>query len=556
MISLGIDIGRSSIKVVEVESLTRGFAFKRFIELPLSNDPTKDKKIEIIDHLRNLSAQYSQTHAQFVFGLPQEQLSSRFLNFPFRERHKILKIVPFELEDDIPMNFSDSIFEAKIIRYNKKSADVMAFAALKEDIQAQLDLVRDGGCSLSLLSAQGVALSNLMEKWYLPPPEVQGFSPVENHESGQDQEIKTEKPGEMLLDLGHQNSRVLFYEEGHLVAIRNLDWGAQNISRHLAVKYSLNPLQARKEMEKKAFILLDKETAQKDHVVFSEAIEEALEPLINQLRLSALEVQSQFKLKWVRAHLVGAPAQIKGLGPYLTRYLEVPFNLFHHFQLLSDIRFDVDLQKEMACATALGLAIEGLKKPRNPALNFLKGDFAVQSKAFQQFVEKWSYTLTLCAVAFVAFFIYSSLRVSFSDEASLESETILKRQAQTIANKRGSEASPSRLRRFLDQHKREVVARKKARQLLHLKTPLDLINVLSQDLPAGARLEVKHLYISEDFLEVHGDVDSRRSVSQVQSVLKNLSRDNKVTSVRSKVPTPPGKSGFSYRIRIHRLGES
>lgn len=555
MISIGIDIGRSSVKVAEVESLTRGFAFKRFLELPLSNDPTKDKKIEVIDHLRNLAAQYSHTQVQFVFGLPQEMISQRFLSFPFRERHKILKIVPFELEDDVPMNFGDSIFEAKIIRYRKKFADVLALAALKEDIQDQLDLIRDGGCPVSILSAQGLALSNLMEKWYLPPVEV-GNPTLAVDGSEEETQIVAEKPGEILIDLGHSSSRVLFYEEGLLVAVRNLDWGGQNVSQALASKYSLNPLQARKEMEKKAFILLDKERAQSDQVVFSETIESAIQPLVNQLRLALLEVQSQFNLKWVRAHLVGGPSQIRGIGPYLTRHLEIPFNSFHHFQLLSDIRFEADGKQEMICATALGLALEGLKKPRNPAVNFLRGDFAVQSQALQQFWEKWSYTATLCTVAFVAFFIYSSLRVSYMDEAVLESDIVLKKQAQTIANKRGSEASPSRLRRFLSQHNKEVRARDKARQLMNLKTPLDFVNSLSQDLPSGAGLEVKHLYIAEDFLEIHGDVNSRQMAAQVQSVLKNLSQNNQVTAVKRKTPVASGKTGFGYRIRINRTGES
>ncbi len=340
-----------------------------------------------------------------------------------------------------------------------------------------------------------------------------------------------------------------------MIAVRNLDWGAQMITNALASKYSLNPVQARKEMEKKAFILLDKERAQKDQVIFSDTIVSALLPLTDALRLALLEVQSQFKIKWVRAHLVGGGAQVKGLGPFLTQKLEVPFNLFHHFQLLSDIRFEQDAQKEMVCATALGLALEGLKKPRNPAVNFLRGEFAIQSKTLQQLWERWAYTAKLCAVAFVAFMVYASLRQSLMDNAVIESEIVLKQQAQTIANKRGAEASPSRLRKFLSQHQKEVRARGKARELMNLKSPLDFINSLSQDLPSSAGLEVKNLFIDEDFLEIHGDVRSKAFANQVESVLKSLSQDNRVTPVRIKTPVTIGKTGFSYRVRINRKGE-
>ncbi|HAG91568.1 MAG TPA: hypothetical protein DCL41_06835 [Bdellovibrionales bacterium] len=557
MITLGIDIGKSSVKVAEIESLPKGYAFKRFLEFPLSNDPTKDKKIEIIDHLRNLVAQYHSTPVQLVFAIDQDQITQRFMTFPFRERHKILKIIPFELEDDVPMTFADSIFDAKVIRYNKKTAEVLALATLKENVQDRLDLIRDGGCSASVISGQALALSNLLEKWYLPPPEQgsEDTPDLSDQDSEEVTHILKERSGEILLDLGHSGSRALFYDEGRLVAIRNLDWGGQNVAQALASKYSLNPVQARKEMEKKSFILLDKEKAQKDQILFSDTIEEAMNPLVNQLRLALFEVQSQFHLNWVRAHVLGGPAQIKGLTPFLTRKLEIPFNLFHHFQLISHLQFEADPRTEMISGTALGLALEGLRKPRNPAINFLKGEFAVKSQSLEQFWDKWAYSLQLLGVAFVAFFVYASLRVSYVDEAVFQADSVLKDQAKNIANKRGAEASPSRLRRFLSQHKKEVRALEQARKLIHLETPLDVINRLSQELPTNVGLEVKDLFIDEDFVELHGDVNSPAAVNQVQLALKSLSSDNKVTNVRAKVAPSPGRSGFSYRIRIQRMGE-
>ncbi len=72
MISVGIDIGRSSVKVAEAEAVARSFVVKRFIEYPLSLDPNKDKKIEVIDILRNLVPQYNTEQTKFVFCVRQE----------------------------------------------------------------------------------------------------------------------------------------------------------------------------------------------------------------------------------------------------------------------------------------------------------------------------------------------------------------------------------------------------------------------------------------------------------------------------------------------------
>src|SRR5438270_165472 len=144
MISVGIDIGRASVKVAEAETVARAFVVKRFLEFPLSADPTKDKKIEIIDILRNLIPQYNADTTRFVFCVRQEHVSLRLKQFPFRERHKILRAVPFEVEDEIPFSQIDAIFEAKVVRYEGKAADVLAMACPKDRVRDVLQMAHDG----------------------------------------------------------------------------------------------------------------------------------------------------------------------------------------------------------------------------------------------------------------------------------------------------------------------------------------------------------------------------------------------------------------------------
>src|ERR1700733_5269719 len=154
MISVGIDIGRSSVKVAEAETAPRGIVIKRFLDFPLSLDPGKDKKIEIIDILRNLIPQYNIEHTRFVFCVRQEDVSLRLKRFPFRERHKILRAVPFEVEDEIPFSLTDSIFEAKILRFEGRTTDVLAMACLKDRVKNAIQLAHDGGVHPTLLSLE------------------------------------------------------------------------------------------------------------------------------------------------------------------------------------------------------------------------------------------------------------------------------------------------------------------------------------------------------------------------------------------------------------------
>ncbi|MFW1582039.1 hypothetical protein ACEV7R_23715, partial [Vibrio parahaemolyticus] len=85
----------------------------------------------------------------------------------------------------------------------------------------------------------------------------------------------------------------------------------------------------------------------------------------------------------------------------LTQHLEIPFNKLKVLQLTPSLTFEAMDAIEAVAGVAIGLAIEGLRRPRNPAVNFLKEEFAVQSKTFEKIWEKWGYTIQLCAAFFV-----------------------------------------------------------------------------------------------------------------------------------------------------------
>src|SRR5689334_23360974 len=99
MKSVGIDIGSTSVKVMEITATNKGLVLSRFIEHSLSTNPTHDPELNIIEFMRHLASEYDLNTTTFSVALRQEQVASRYKNFPFRERQKILKSLPFELEE-------------------------------------------------------------------------------------------------------------------------------------------------------------------------------------------------------------------------------------------------------------------------------------------------------------------------------------------------------------------------------------------------------------------------------------------------------------------------
>lgn len=545
MISIGVDIGSYSIKIAEVESTSKSYAIRRIQEFPLSQDPTKDKKIEIIDTLRTAFSQVDQDKTTFVFSISQQSVSMRLVEFPFRERFKVQKAVAAQLEDDLPFSQEDAVFDTKIVRFLGKGAQVLAMAVPKDRVGEVLHLSHDCGVEPTLISADSIALANTFEQWLMPPPE--GIPEV--------QEIPAPKSAELVLNIGHLNSQILIYADGILLNVRNIDWGAKNLVDALVAKYSLNYLQCLKELQLKGAVILEKSQGTKEQMTFSQTIEKSLQGLVGIMRLKMLEAQSEFNLQWTKGTTTGGGSQLRNINAFLTQSFEFPFNRLKQFDLHPPINFETNPHLEAVTATAIGLAIEGLKRPRNPATNFLKGEFARQSQVFEVLWEKWGYTVQLAGVAFVIMMIYGITRVSFSQRLVEESDKALQTQALAVANLKGSKASQNNIRKFLGNVEKEAKNRKSAQKVTKINSALDILNRISAAVPTNAQVlhEVKRIIIETKTAEVHGYANSAGDGQKVMAALQKVAEDGKVQTINPQIKTPAGKVPFACKFKIQRF---
>jgi general secretion pathway protein L len=544
MISVGVDIGTYSIKVAEVEPTSKSYIVRRVAEFPLSLDLTKDKKIEIIDTLRTLFAQYDFNHTTFVFSVAQNAVSSRLMNFPFRERFKVQKAVAAQLEDDLPFSQEDAIFDTKIVRFIGKAADVLAMAVPKENVADVINLAHDCGVRPSLVSADSLGLSNLFEPWTEPPPET--FPPST--------EAPVTRTADIVLNLGHTGSQMVIYSEGILLGVRSIDWGAKNIADAIGAKYGLNYIQAMRELQLKGYILLEKAQGTKDQVAFSQCIEKSVAELVGMMRLKMLELQSEMNLQWSKGWMLGGGSLLKNLGAFLTQSFEIPFNRYKQFEHHPPVSFEFNTQMEAVTATAIGLAIEGLKRPRNPATNFLRDEFAQESDFLRNLWERWGYTAQLAGAAFLILIVYGITRDSLSQRLLDESDRVLRIQAEAVANLKGKRAGNESIRKFIAGVDKDAKNRKQAEKVSHLNSALDVLNLISAAMPPATTvpMEIKRVEINNEMAEVHGYTASAGDVGKILQALQKVSTTGKADTITSKVQAPAGRTPFAFKFHVQR----
>jgi general secretion pathway protein L len=309
MISVGIDIGQFSIKIAELKETSGNVEVLKLEEFALSQDPNKDRKIEIVDILRTYVSNTTLENVHYVLSLPEWQVTTRRKFFPFKERHKILKSLPFELEDDIPMDQEDSVFDAKVNVYTGNAAQVLAVAAPAESVSEKLQLAKDIGIDLSVLSVDSMALGNLVTRWDQPPPQRDTPEAATQMDESTQTEVTVVSPVKekfkMILAIGHTNTIALFFSKGVLKSVRSVDWGGEELGHAVSKAYKMHYVEALKEVQRKGFLLNSPDGATKDQVRFSDVLKASLDDLNRKLRLIILETETETNAELESAYVTG-----------------------------------------------------------------------------------------------------------------------------------------------------------------------------------------------------------------------------------------------------------
>lgn len=561
MKSVGIDIGSFSIKVAEVEASGKNAgAIVAFHEHAINPDPRADRQLEIVEILRNIAAQYDRTSTRFVVAVPQNEISARLKTFPFKERPKILKSLPFELEDDIPLDPDETIFEVKICEILGDSAHVLALACPAETVDATLGKFRDGGLDPEIVSAEGLALANCFERWDLPPPQLPAASTVPAESASDDARterlVQAQAEGRIVLSIGHSRSLLLAYREGALIAARSILWGGFEVADALARTFSVPYVEAVRILQKKSFVLMNSVGASRDQIVLSSTVTKELDNLVREVRLTILDLKTEFNISFSGIDLLGGVSQIQNLGPYLTQSLEIPANMHHHFQHHKAVRFETSPAIEAISALAIGLALEGIKKPRNPAINFRKGEFARQNKTLQETFERWRPALIAVGIAYLLFNVFAFSRDWMTDDLVTASDDAIRAQATALGIKR---KTASGVEAYIRDTGRQIQARRTVAKLDGYVSALDILKNLVKEVPVGLNvsgvplaMDIQRLNIDNDLGLIEGRVANQAQVAAIKTALEKIALPKSVKTITPTAPRP-GAVPFAFEFKLNRL---
>ena len=338
--SLGIDIGTSTIKVVELSRWGTRKSLKNYGEMRsevLYDKPfrTAEKSSlllssrEIARAIRGILEEAKIETKNAVFSIPD--FSSFFTHFelPAMTKEELPQAVQYEARKHVPLPFSEVTFDWHIL--NKKR-----FGLPKEPIKILMVVVPN-----ELINQyQNIAS---LAKLRLQALEAEVFGLIRCSQ-------KDEKESLVVLDMGAQTTTINVVKKGVLQSSRSIEIGGGNLSERIAQSLSIG----RKEAEEKKIAtgLLSKE------------LKTILAPLLDTVAVEIKVAIQEFKQEEIqRVVLGGGSARLPGLKEYLKESLKKEIELIDSFRTVFYPPVLEETIKKMGpgYAVAVGMALRGLE---------------------------------------------------------------------------------------------------------------------------------------------------------------------------------------------------
>jgi len=233
---IALDIGASRIAIAEfsvmksrnVELLKYGIG-----KLGIEPEGETDSSAFIVSALRDLIREHGIKPAPVLMSMSGHAVFPRFIKLPPVTRDKVLQIIRYEAEQNVPFPIEEVVWDYQLIRgVNEGELSVMLVAVKIENVKNLTDCVLAAGMEPEVVDVAPMALYNTVRYNY---PDLEGCT--------------------MVLDVGARSSNLIFLE-GNRIFSRSIPVAGNAITWELAKEFELSFEEAEELKLTHAFVAL------------------------------------------------------------------------------------------------------------------------------------------------------------------------------------------------------------------------------------------------------------------------------------------------------------
>jgi len=519
---VGLDIGQTGLKAVRFRRRLSGRESIDYYQHPMPYARPEDlEPARRIRSLRGFLWQHGlYATDRLVTAIPCQDLFIRTLSFPFKDSTKLAQVVPFEVENLIPMPLEDLAIGSLILPpghtsegllRESKGSDVLVTAAPKDKVAEHLRFLAQADIEPSAINVDAMALFSVTQ-----------FLRGEHPEVPQDLAI---------IDVGASKTTLCLIHEGRPVVLRTVLWGGNHLTHAIAAYHTCTFADAERLKRKMAV----------------EQVQQWMEPLLKELRVTIQAYEGSERGRLTHCWVSGGGSKLKEIGGFVAGQLGLyPVGPRQGFGADSPRAFSV----------AFGLAIHPkIVKPRwrfKPSphglaldLKSVTGEAEALSAAQNQNRRLTVGTaLIIGLLAIVDFSIHLMLQDSRVSKLKAAMQT---RYEQTF----GSTAAPGD---EVDQARYRIGALEKTLAVVDRSqgNALPSLSAFIKQLPPGTPVKIRELTVDDGTILIEGETVSFDAVEKIKHTFANSSGFHDISVTDTRVGASANQVVFRMTATVTR----
>jgi general secretion pathway protein L len=401
---IGLDLGTHEVKVTAIEGSFRGFAVRRYVSAPVPQDPPgeeerpfEERLLEALEKL--VEAEPGLFKADGIYtAVPGFLVSTHQVTLPFTDTRRIEQTLPFQLEDQLPFDLDEVVFDHQVLRQAGGKTELLMGLVRRETMASLLEVLEKAGIDPRVVTLSALAYQNLYAHGVIvpgaengaPAPAAAGEENGSAPRAGDDpawtaeetpegaaaaEAVPTEKEpeAEAILDVGHLSTDLCILEGGTTRYARSFPVAGRGLSIAIAAAEKI-PLVEAEALKHEAvdLVAVDDDRGRR----IAAAIERGLAPLVRGVRQSFFAFSSRTRHRVARVYLTGGTARLPGLAKHLARELSCEVLPLDPFPAHLEESVPKERADDPAAALAMALALCGQGTTRMARMNLRKGPFA------------------------------------------------------------------------------------------------------------------------------------------------------------------------------------
>lgn len=502
-----IDSGTYSVKFIEGKYLKKNFKIDSVDEVLLSDirNPNDEQSNHIELQQKIIKEYLSQINynGKIIYQIPNEFLTTRYLDLPVTNRKKAEQMIPFQLDEELPFpsidtHYVNSFYKnsdgkfSSIVQITEKESFNLLYSSMKEN--HTLPTI--------LLSELGV---------------IQSF--IEDRKFG----------GHIcIIDIGHSTTKAYFAYNDQILSNHIASTAGSTIDEVITNSYDINPEEARLYKHDNAFFLTE---GQLDQVApeqreFAIIMKQAFAPLTTQMQrwLLGYRIKTGFSVE--KVFITGGSANIKNIDTFLTEKLEVPVEILRLNSL------DAQVSPIESVSLSIPYLIGQSQKFKSTPANFLIKSYASGLingiKLEETFFSLYRFAavmLVFClGLSIENFYFLNSERMQVNNDV----RKLLKDQdLQIPANIQNTYVkNPTSILKYLQTKEKVVMADLNVLNEFTPATAVPMLAKLSKGIRKNEKVSLVKFTSKADLNTATFRGESNRDIDQVKELIKNLNFDS------------------------------